>query len=458
MLGRIATYVVPALSVAVTAAVLLGPGATRKAAFVRVYGAPWEGTSALALRIEAAERLYGIDEKASFQDVLVEAVDEHNAFAPVRVTLDGYGIGEAHIASSDPIRTNVMIRVRRGGDLLGVGPIELPRADAPARASIAPLRLPGQTSGNIKLDVRVRRGSLAAPFPDVLEVEAGLAEHVSPTNSSFKDIALEASAPGASLEPQKFVTDDDGRASITVTPEAHHIEMTITARHEVHGAGKWVGTLPVIPGAIWLRSKTKRELEFVSPVPRERIYVSLMNENGRIFGAIVPVSPDEQQTYRGRLTLSDFVDEVSTHVIVAGDPREQGSGTVAWPLRSGEVNTSRTRFACLLDGASAAEVRERDRARRVRNIALLVVIATTIFEVLYMMLKSRQSQRRLEEGLIKFAEGEPSPDGVEPLPANKRADVLASARQENRVLRVAVAISLVLVAFSMIGALSTLQW
>lgn len=438
---------------AITATVLLGPGATRKAAFVRVYGAPWEGMMALALRIEAAERWYGVDEKASFPEVTVEVVDDHNAFPPVNVTLDAAGVGEAYIASKDPIRDNVMVRVRRGNQVLGVGGIDLPKVNKAKRPLIAPLRLPGQTSGNIKMNVDVRRGSMAAPFSEVLDVYVGLAEHVSPSNRGFKGIALEASAPGASIKTATFVTDDDGHAELVLTPEAHHIELTITAKDEAHGDGKWVGTLPVIPGAMWLESKTKRILKFVSPVPRERAYVSLMNEKGRVFGAIVPVSPDELHSYRGALVLSELVDEEATHVVIAGDPQEGGSGTIAWPLLPRAVEVSQTRLECLVDGASAAEVRERDRARRARNVALLVVVATTLFEVLFMIAKSRQSQKRFEKNLMGFVEGEPATSEAAP-----SSDILATARAEHPALRVALAISLVLVAFSMIGALSTLQY
>ena len=452
LLGRIATYVVPTLAVAVTAAVLLGPGATRKAAFVRVYGTPLVGASTLALRIEGAERLYGIDEKAAFHDIVLEATDAGTTLDPVHLSLGPDGIGEAVITSTQPIRGPFVLRARRGTQLLAEGPLNLSPPLKTERAILCPFDLPGQTSGNIEIHVAVRRGSLAAPFSDALDLTVGLAKHVSPSKSDFKGIELEASAPGATIVPEKFVTDEHGRASMVITPHAHHVELTITAHEPDHGDGKWVGTLPVIPGAIWMQPETKNGLVFVSPVPRERIYVSAMEETGRVFGAVVPVSPDEHQEYRGKLELPEHVQKTATYVVVAGDPQEQGVGTVAWPLRSGEeIEPSRVAFESVLDGSRAAEAYERGRASRVRRLALLVVIATTIFEVLYMLVKSRQSQKRFEEGLMKFAEDEPAP-------AEKRTEVLATARQENPALRVALAISLVLVAFSMIGALSTLQW
>lgn len=458
MLGRVATFIVPSLAVGITAAVLLGPGATRKAAFVRVYGAPLVGSSTLALRIEAAERLYGIDENAALQGVLVEATEAGVALESVSVAIGPDGVGEALITSPQPLRGPFVLRVRRGKHLLAEGPLDLYPPMQLERVIVAPRTLPGQTSGNLDIHVDVRRGSLAAPFADMLDLWVGLAPHVSPTNASFDGIALEASAPGATIVPEKFATNENGRASFTITPQLHHIELTITAQHPAHGDGKWVGILPVIPGAIWMKPETKDGLEFVSPVPRERIYVSAMNLTGRLFGAIVPVSPDERQEYRGRMVLPDDVKKVATHVIVAGDPAEQGVGTIIWPLHADEeIDVTGPAFSCVLDGASAAEERERGRASRVRRLALLVVITTAIFEVLFMISRSRQAQKKFEENLVGFVEVEPSPHEGEPTAHERRVNILATARQEHPVLRVALAISLVLVAFSMIGALSALQ-
>jgi len=459
LLGRIATYVVPTLAVAVTAVVLLGPGSTRKATFVRVYATPVLGATTLSVRIEGAKRLYGIDEKASLRDLILEATDGTTTLDPVRLSLGPDGIGEALITAPRPFVGPFDVRVRGDKQVLAQGVLNLAPPKSFETVPLAPLLLPGQTSGNIKIYVTSRRSSLAAPFADVLDVRVGLAEHVSPSNRGFAGIALEAVAPGASIQPEKFVTDEQGSASIVVTPGAHHVELTITAEDPAHGDGKWVGTLPVIPGAIWLKPETKDGLEFVSPAPRDRIYVSVMDDMMRIFGAVVPVSQDEQQQYRGRLELPEAVKKAATYVVVSGDPQEQGSGTVAWPLRSGIVDLSSNAFACVLDGAQGAEAYERGRASRVRRLALLVVIATTVFEVLFMLMKSRQSQKRFEAGLMEFAEGEAAADQRgEPLALEKRIEALASSRQENPVLRVALAVSLVLVAFSMIGALSTLQW
>lgn len=207
-----------------------------------------------------------------------------------------------------------------------------------------------------------------------------------------------------------------------------------------------------------MNPETKNGLEFVSPAPRTRVYVSVMDESMRIFGAVVPVSQDEQQQYRGQLELPEAVKKSATYVVVAGDPEEQGTGTVAWPLRSGDVKWSALSLECVLDGALAGEQFERGRASHVRRLALLVVIATTVFEVLFMLAKSRQSQKRFEENLMGLAKREGSVEGEGPYREESQADIMATARQENPVWRAALMVSLVLVAFSMIGALSTLQW
>lgn len=451
MLGRFATYVVPLLAVAVTATVLLGPGATRKAAFVRVYGTPTSSAQTLALRIEGAERLYGVDEKAAFENISVEATDADTPLEPVRLSLGADAIGEVLINAPRPLTGPISLRVTHGDHVLAHGNIDLHHAPPSERFVLSPLSLPGQTSGNLKMYVAVRRGALAAPLPDVLDIRVGLAEHVSPSNQGFDGIELEASAPGATIEPSKFVTDEHGAASIVVTPQAHHVELTITGKHPGHGDGRWEGTLPVIPGAIWMEPETKNGLVFVSQAPRDRVYVSAMNETGRIFGAIVPVSPDAHHMYRGRLDLPKHVQDVATHVVVAGDPQEQGAATVAWPLRSGEVARS-LQLERLLDGAADAEQYERARASKARRAALWVVVAAMIFVVLLMLVQSRRAQRQLEANLGSAA------DDASSKGQDDRAQIVATARQESPVLRVALAVALVLLAFAMIGALSTLGW
>ncbi len=430
----------------VTAAVLIGPGATRKAAFVRVYGSPVAGSSALSLRIEGAERLFGIDENAALENLEVEVRDGATTLGPVRFSLGPDGVSEVWLEATKPLIGPLHLRVTKGQTVLAEGRVNL-AAPTIDRTLLTPLNLPGHTTGNVAISVSVRRGVLAAPFSETLDIRVGLAPHVSPTNQGFGGIELKASAPGANVSPEKFVTDEHGAATIQVTPFAHHIELSIEAKSDAHGEGHWDSVLPVVPGAIWLDPNTKNGFDFVSPTSRDRVYLSFTGEQGRTNGLVLPVARDEQGFYRGHVDVGPQLRGSATQVMVSGDPQEQGPATVAWPIDQGREIVAAPRIQRLFDGGTAAEARERQRATRVRRLALLVVIAATIFEVLYIITKSRSSQRKLEESLERMADEGPEAE---------RAQITRAARQDSPVLRVTLAVALVLLAFAMIGAMSTL--
>lgn len=452
LLGRIATYVVPTLAVTITAAVLLGPGTTRKAAFVRIYGTPLTGMTRLALRVEGAERLYGVDGLAQFENLQVEARDGDQDLEARTVSLGEDGIGEVLLESSKPLVGPVELHVRRGKTELAGAIVQLrPPPDKPRQ--LTPFEVPGRDVGNYRIRVSVPKGAVVADKSNELQLQVTVAEHVSPSQNMFP-ARIFARAPGATLVADDVRTDENGAATLMINPYVHHVELTLHVGASTSN-DTWEGTLPIVPGATSLTTNPG-VLIFSPPAARKYVYVSLARDTGRLFGAVLR---EENSTFLlpNKLVPEDIL-RAATQVIVSGDPQEQGVGTIAWPLQTGATVFAAPTIELLADGGHAAEVRERDRALRVRKLALLVVITTAIFEVLFMILKSRQSQRRFERNLLGFVENEPSRQHGEPMSIDTRSEILASARQESPVLRVALAVSLVLVAFSMIGALSTLQW
>lgn len=452
LLGRIATYVVPTLAVAVTAAVLLGPGVTRKAAFVRIYGTPLTGMTRLALRIEGAERLYGVDGLTQIENLRVEAVEGAHKLEARTFSLGDDGIGEVLLESPTPLVGPVELHVLHEKTELAGGIVKLhPPPDKPRQ--LTPFEIPGHDDGNYKIKVFVPNGAVIADKPNELQLQVSVAEHVSPSENMLP-VRIFARAPGATFVADDVRTDENGAATLTVDPYVHHVELTLHVG-EANSKHTWEGRLPIIPGATSL-TRSPIALVFTPPAPRRHVYVSFARDTGRLFGAVIQA---ENDTFflPNKLVPEDIL-RAATQVIVSGDPQEQGVGTIAWPLQTGATIFAAPTIEVLVDGGHAAEVRERDRALRVRKLAILVVITTAIFEVLFMILKSRQSQRRFEKNLLGFVENEPSREHGEPQSIDTRSEILASARQESPVLRVALAVSLVLVAFSMIGALSTLPW
>ncbi|UQA55422.1 hypothetical protein [Polyangium aurulentum] len=443
MLGRLVTLVVPALAVLVTALVLLGPGSARPALGARVHGLPVAGGTTLALRLTGARRLFGVDDVASLDDVRVEAHDGPTPLSAAHTSLGPDGVGEVVLHADTPLSGPISLRVLRGEHVLVEGAVPL-RPAAPLATKTGAVH--GVGSGDLAIAVSTTRGQLAAPFPEAVRIEI----------PGAAGVAIEASAPGAEITPDKVITDARGVASIRVKPVAHHVELELRARALDGRTGRWEGLLPVLPGAVWLDpSRTQGALVLVSPAPRERVYVSIVADEGRLLGAVVPLVQDAEGFFRGQFA---FTPARGAQLVVSTDPQERGAGTVAWPLEPPEGAALAPRIEPLLDGMPDAEAREKARAGRARRAAIQVVGASALFEILLLLVRSRRAQQKLEEGLADAAVRGADPGlGLEvPVPEADRRGVLRAAR-ERPTLRVALAVALVLLAFAVVAAVSTFR-
>ncbi len=450
MLGRLATYVVPAASVVVTALVLFGPGSPNPAPFVRVRGVPMAGGKTLALRLEGSRRLFGVDDVAALEGVTVEAHDGTTKLVPTTLTLSPDGVGEASIAADTPLVGPLDVRVFQGKTVLAEGTVLLVPA-APPKLGSTPVQ--GVATGDLRVSVVVHRGFLAAPFPEALDVHVH--EHDGGAPGSPREITIDASAPGATIQPEKARIRDRGPATITVTPLAHLVELTLVARDDKGKEGRWEGLLPVRPGAIWLDPDRKAGLSLVSPAPRDRVYVSVVTDAGRILGAIVPLARDDAGFFRGRF---DYTPEARlTQLVVAGDPQERGDATVTWPLVPHAGAATAARLELLLDGSAPAEARERARAMRARLAAVLLVLAAAVAEVLLIIVRTGLAQRDLEANLAEAVALEHHKGAGAPVPVADRGFILAAARESHPALRIALAVALVALGFALIAALSTFR-
>ncbi|MDI1446842.1 hypothetical protein [Polyangium sp. 6x1] len=452
MLGRLATYVVPAASVTVTALVLFGPGSPNAAPFVRVRGVPVAGGRTLALRLEGARRLFGVDDVAALEGVTVEGTDAGTRFAPKAVSLGPDGVGEASVETNAPLTGPLDVRVVQGKTVLAEGTVPL-RAPPPKGAPAGDIA--GISSGHYRFFVRARRGHLVSPFPEALDVSVGLPEHASPYRPGFARIALSLSGPGATITPETNQTDEEGRASFTITPLAHHVELVIAARDPDGNEGRWEGLLPVHPGAIWLDPDLRSGLTFVSPAPRDRVYASVLTDAGRILGAVVPMTRDDAGFFRGRLDIALPADPAQ--IVVSGDPGERGDATIAWPLADRSASTAAPRLELLLDGSAAAEAREHARASSARRAAVFLVAVAALAEVLLILVRTRASQRDLDTNLAAAVSLETSDEAGAAIPSEDQQRIVASARDSHPALRVALVITLVTLGFALLAALSTFR-
>ncbi len=440
-IGRAASFVLPTASVLVAAMVFLGPGALRPALGARVLGLPADGAPAVALRVEVVRSMYEITDSGGIKDLLVEASAPGQTLRAFHGPTGEDGIAEVLLTGSAPVRGPVAIRVTSLGAhprLLAGGEIPLGR---PEPATLRPGTLAGTAGGELPLQVEATRGFLAAPFAETVRVHVG-----DPALGAHAEVEL--AGPGIDVVPAKQTADASGTAVFAVKALAHQVELTVTAR-AAGKIGRWEGTLPVIPGAMWLSPPSRDgALAILSPSPRERAYVSFWGAQGRLGGAVVPLARDAQGFYSGEVTPPDgSAAERLLYATLAGDAVERGAGTAGWPIHPAEGAVVPRPIDLLLDGVPGALEREKQRAWVTRRAGLLLIGSAALAEVLLLLSAGRASQRKLEAHMI---------DASGTLPAADRARLLAAAR-EHPLLRALLAAALVGLGFAMVAALATFR-
>lgn len=451
MLGRTAIVVIPTVAVAVTALLLLGPGALRPAVGVRLRGVPFAGGRVVALRLEALRSLYDVDEVTALAGIHVDALDGDTRLATWSGDADIDGIAEVRLKSPAPIQGPLGVVVTRDGVLLAKGTIPL-RAPEPlvARRGV----LAATTEGALGIQVEAVRGALAAPFPETLAFTVTEILGGAPVTADLElnvlgaDVHAPGSAANAAPEamPYRLTTNDHGAARVLIKPLSHDVNLTVTAK-TLEKSGRWDGLLPIVPGAAWIDpAGGLGPLTVVSPAPHAFAYLSFWSEAGRVGGASLPLAKDADGFYRARLTPQLPTGARTLYVSVAGDPLERGAGTVAWPLQPAEAAVSPLPLELLLDGIPLARDQEKARAWSSRRAGLAVIAAAALAEILLLLTQSRDSQRKLEAHLLD-GEAADSPD---------RPGLLRAAR-EQMLLRALVGVALIALAFAIIGALTSLR-
>ncbi|MEJ7728513.1 MAG: hypothetical protein WKG00_04800 [Polyangiaceae bacterium] len=460
MLHRLAVYVVPTAAVATVAFVLLGPGARRAAVGVRVHGVAADGTSVLALRLVGVQRLSGVDDAVPVDGLTVTASAGAQALPPWSGATDADGVAEARLEAAAPLHGPVDLVVKRGEVVLAEGRIALTRT---ARHSFQLATLRGAQRGELFIRVDALRGVFAAPFADGADVQV-LLPGGGPVGAG---IEVKAELTGGNVTPKSARTDARGMVRLLIEPLAQTVDLAIDAAgpKSVEGSaeqgktGHWEGALPVGTGTIWLdaaRWDGERALRLVAPTKRSAAYLSVYGENGRVFGAVVPLAQDERGLFGGSVTLPELRQPRLLYAVVAADPLEQGAGTAAWPVTPPSGGPTAVPLQTLLDGLPAADRRESARVVRARRGGMLVLGVAMLLEVALLMFGARASRRRLETHLDRVlaapeADGEPAAMGKA-----ERASVVAGS-SDSAVYRTVAYASLIILAFSIIAALASLR-
>jgi hypothetical protein len=252
----------------------------------------------------------------------------------------------------------------------------------PPHARRTPL---GVSRGDLTITVEARRGIFAAPFRDELVV--GVKRGETPARAAKITLSTDGAHIAGALDDAPSATlpaSDRGEATFALEPRTHTVEVAIEAT-AAGLEGRYEGLLPVIPGAIWLDpTGGSSQMRIVSPVARDVVYATLSSRTARLWGGVVPLSPDAKGYAVGTIdpSVASSAPGVPVWLTLASDPRGSGSGTVGWPANDAAADEGELAFRdwLLLDGMPAAEQRDADRRGHARHLAAAALGAAAVIE------------------------------------------------------------------------------
>jgi hypothetical protein len=377
----VAPFIIPAIAGAIAGALFLGPGVERPALGVRVLGYVVDGSEVVGLRLEGVRSYLHVDEASAIDGVNV-AIVSAGADARWKGDIGANGIGEVALARTDGaplIQGHATLLLQRGTAHTEVDLALSPPVPGPSRVLLA-----GTSRGDVRLEVSPVRGAFAAPFIDAIEVRA-------PGSDAAH---IELAAEGADIAPQSAEIGPGQRAAFNVRPLAHDVTLAIDAKSG-SATGHWEGTLPIIPGGQWIAANALEKLTVTSPVPHDSAFVSFWSPKGRVGGAVVALHREPDGFFRGDIDTPTR----ATFVTLAGDGREGGTGTIAWPLRPARGACIAPELRVLLDDVPAAIARERSRSGEARSMAAYVIAAAGLLEVSLLLARARAAKLALEAHL-----------------------------------------------------------
>jgi len=434
MLTHTLIVVIPGAAIAVAGIAMLGPGAARPFDGVRLWGGPTEGARVLSFRVEGLQRMLGIDAPYDLGEIEVEARADDGIGGSFRGRTRRDGTADVQIPLAAQARGNVRIVVRSArGRTLATGQVARGEQGWGASGARGP-SLTGTLQGDLTLRVAAARGVFAAPFRDAVLVE------VERQGQPVSGAQVTASAQGGSVADPTGSTAADGRASVMtdgggqavigVTPASHAVEAAIEARAQGL-SGSWQGTLPVIPGAMWLDPQriARGRLRVVSPVPRDTAYATIATRSDRLWGGTIPLSSDPDGFFSGEIAwpLEDDATTGQAWLTLASDPRATGAATIGWPVFASHggraeptgwhLEAREERHFCdflLLDGMPRAERLEADRRSHARRLGLAALLAAALLEVLLLADTTRAAERTLYRAQASWGDEQRAPDAGRP--------------------------------------------
>jgi hypothetical protein len=397
--ARTVMLAAPSVAMAVVGLALFGPGAARSFQTARVSGGPTEGSSSLSFRVAVTRRYRGIDSIVAGKSIELRATSRGDA-AAARCVTGADGICDVELPLKKRTRGPIDLFVGAAGGnepALASGTVEGSLARWAERPPRGP-EIVGTRGGDLEIRLFALRGVFAAPFPDELQLSVqgpgGDARARASVAMSLVGGDVIAGRGTPSSSTAGATTDEQGLARWTAIPRAHAVEVNVEA-HWKGAYGTFFGTLPVVPGAIWLEPDTgSKGLRIVSPVPRARAYAMFATRTERVWGGTISLENDEHGFASAPVPWPDlrWPGAEPVWLVLSGDPESAGLGTVGWPILgdAGEPRSEQSfADALLLDGMPAAEHRENDRRRRAAWLVALALGATAGLEAALVLASAR---------------------------------------------------------------------
>jgi len=359
--ARSLALLLPGVTFAAVALVVLGPAAERPLISARLYGGPTDRLPGFTGFL-AAER----DGKPlAGEEIGLHARSLSGGEVLRSVRLDADGQAEISLDFGTAPPGSFELELTLAGRSIGRGRAALRQADwlprVPQRGGFSdrPARTPN-------LSVAAERGSLAPPFPGALWLRVRDAE--GPAQA-----ALEVSAEGARVRPQLLEADARGLARIEVDNVEWSASVTVRARLRDGPALELSSVLPSVQGALYAEFEGNK-LRVRSPVERNQAWLRLFSRDGRLLGARLALSPDGRGQSSGELALPQLP-AGPLWAVVSGEPPIGGARIVGWPRTERATGPERTfdaRDELLFDLGPANKGAERVRRRRLYTLAFVI--------------------------------------------------------------------------------------
>jgi len=384
----------PLVTVLVVAYTLLVAGVPRPVVGARVYGGPTDDVSSLALRVETVSRDGETERPVGGGTVHVSATPARTPTVNAEAPRDAQGVAEVALAFDQALRGPIFLEVRDGTRVLARGPISLTARTWTAHAHRGGAWIRSRAQNDLVISVAASRGTF------VVGVREPLFIRVERAGKPVAGCALKASSDGVRLSNRgTLVTDDRGRARVTVEALEHNATLRVEAT-EGDGASAVLDTgLPIVPGGLFAERTPSGVVIRSALPPPEHVFYSVVTPETRLFGGSLELAADGRGGSEAGVNIPPL--SAAAWIVLSREVDEQSPATIGWSLQLGDDpgQTFDVGEALLLDGLPHAFRLEQTRRSHVRWFTALFALLALALSVALLFLRVRSAERDIGQHL-----------------------------------------------------------